>query len=132
MMRQLPFSMLLLCAGLAAAGDMVSSKSIKVQLFAAPAFVSEVSVDAPNNQCLSLDNNLIDGSVQSLLIGGHDVAGVIKRDDSWSCRFFGDYECKDNAGDYLTIPDGVNNLASIGWGTRIHSLRCRNFGLPGP
>lgn len=31
----------------------------------------------------------IDGSVQSVLVGGHDVASVIKRDDSWSCRFFG-------------------------------------------
>lgn len=42
---------------------------------------------------------------------------------TWSSN----YECKDNAGDYLTIADGVNNLSSIGWGTRIRSLRCRNF-----
>jgi hypothetical protein len=126
-MRQLPFSLLLLCAGLAAADDIVTKGRIKVQLFAAPAFVSEVSVDAYHNQCLSLDNNLIDGRVQSLLVGGHDVAGVLKRDDYWNCRFFDNYECKDNAGDYLTIADGVNNLSSIGWGTRIRSLRCRNF-----
>jgi hypothetical protein len=58
MMRQLPFSLLLLCAGLAAADDIVTKGRIKVQLFAAPAFVSEVSVDAYHNQCLSLDNNL--------------------------------------------------------------------------
>jgi hypothetical protein len=30
----------------------------------------------------------IDGRVQSLLVGGHDVAGVLKRDDYWNCRFF--------------------------------------------
>jgi hypothetical protein len=58
MMRQLPFSLLLLCAGLTAADDIVTKGRIKVQLFAAPAFVSEVSVDAYNDQCLSLDNNL--------------------------------------------------------------------------
>ncbi|KAH8701411.1 hypothetical protein GQ44DRAFT_717653 [Phaeosphaeriaceae sp. PMI808] len=105
---------------------MVTRTRIKVQLFASPAFVSEVSVDAYDNQCLSLDNNLIDGRVQSLLVGGHDVGGVLKRNDFWSCRFFDNYDCKESE-DCLTIPDGVNNLASIGWGTRIRSLRCRNF-----
>lgn len=58
MMRQLPFSLLLLCAGIAAADDIVTKGRIKVQLFAAPAFVSEVSVDAYHNMCVSLDNNL--------------------------------------------------------------------------
>jgi hypothetical protein len=50
----------LVCAwsGTAAAGDIITSLRIKVQLFAAPAFFSEVSVDAYNNLCLSLDNNL--------------------------------------------------------------------------
>ncbi|KAF2029765.1 hypothetical protein EK21DRAFT_100983 [Setomelanomma holmii] len=118
---------MLLCAGLAVADDIVMKTRIKVQLFASPAFVSEVSVDAYNNQCLSLDNNLIDGRVQSLLVGGHDVAGVLNRDDYWNCRFFDNYGCNENSDDYLTIPDGVNNLSSIGWGTRIRSLRCRNF-----
>lgn len=38
------------------------------------------------------------------------------------------YDCKaDDMEHYLTIADGANNLASIEWGTRIHSLRCRNF-----
>jgi hypothetical protein len=42
------------------------------------------------------------------------------------------YECKANDGcsdsdDCLVIPDGVNNLASKGWGTRIRSLMCRNW-----
>lgn len=68
--------------------DLVNKQRIKVQLFAGPAFVSEVSVDAYSNQCLSLDNNLIDGRVQSILVGGHDVATVLKRDDAWNCRFF--------------------------------------------
>jgi len=40
------------------ADDTISAGKIKVQLFAAPSFLSEVSVDAYNNQCLSLDNNL--------------------------------------------------------------------------
>jgi len=111
MMRILPSTststlLVLLCAALAAADDIVTKGRIKVQLFAAPAFVSEVSVDAYNNQCLSLDNNLydeafsssakgvlicycrIDGRVQSVLVGGHDVAAVLKRDDYWNCRFF--------------------------------------------
>jgi hypothetical protein len=53
----LPAAILAL-AGLAAADDLVTKQRIKVQLFAAPAFVSEVSVDAYHMQCLSLDNNL--------------------------------------------------------------------------
>jgi hypothetical protein len=60
-MRAFPFTTVLLAwAGLAVAGndDTVTSGRIKVQLFAAPSFLSEVSVDAYNNQCLSLDNNL--------------------------------------------------------------------------
>jgi hypothetical protein len=51
-------ALLLMSATLAAADDLVTKGRIKVQLFAAPAFVSEVSVDAYNDQCLSLDNNL--------------------------------------------------------------------------
>ena len=60
-MRRLSLSLAaLVCAwsGTATAGDIITSLRIKVQLFAAPAFFSEVSVDAYNNQCLSLDNNL--------------------------------------------------------------------------
>lgn len=61
MMRILPTALLLLlCVLIATADDIVTKGRIKVQLFAAPAFVSEVSVDAYNNQCLSLDNNLYD------------------------------------------------------------------------
>jgi hypothetical protein len=26
--------------------------------------------------------------VQSLLVGGHDVASVLKRDDYWNCYFY--------------------------------------------
>ncbi|UPX20637.1 uncharacterized protein EKO05_0010865 [Ascochyta rabiei] len=129
-MRSLPlaiFSSLLASARLAVADDMITNLRIKVQLFAAPAFFSEVSVDAYNNQCLSLDNNLIDGRVQSILVGGHDVAAVLSRDDYWYCQFFDNYDCKSDRSDqYLTFADGVNNLASIGWGISIHSLRCCN------
>jgi hypothetical protein len=28
---------------------------------------------------------------------------------------------------FLIIADGANNLGSIGWGTRIHGLKCRNW-----
>jgi hypothetical protein len=88
----------------------------------------------------------IDGRVQSILVGGHDVASVIKRDDYWNCCFyeyvsfrffpltpqntdvkFSNYDCKATNDDFLTIPDGVNNLGSVGWGTRIRGLKCRNF-----
>jgi hypothetical protein len=51
-------SLLLAWAALVVASDTITSGKIKVQLFAAPSFLSEVSVDAYNNQCLSLDNNL--------------------------------------------------------------------------
>jgi hypothetical protein len=54
----LPTALLLALPGLALADDLVTKGRIKVQLFAAPAFVSEVSVDAYHMQCLSLDNNL--------------------------------------------------------------------------
>ena len=129
MLRSVAVFLVALSAGLAAADDLVTRTRIKVQLFAAPAFVSEVSVDAYSQQCLSLDNNLIDGRIQSILIGGHDVSTVLKRDDAWMCRFFDNYDCStnDDKKDCLVIPDGVNNLDSIGWGTRIHSLMCRNF-----
>ncbi|XP_014553974.1 hypothetical protein COCVIDRAFT_40110 [Bipolaris victoriae FI3] len=122
-------TLLLVWAASVAASDTITSGKIKVQLFAAPSFLSEVSVDAYNNQCLSLDNNLIDGRVQSILVGGHDVASVLQRDDFWNCRFYDNYDCKGDMDmdSYLTVPDGVNNLGSIGWGTKIHGLKCRNF-----
>ncbi|KAF1830246.1 hypothetical protein BDW02DRAFT_573243 [Decorospora gaudefroyi] len=107
---------------------LITAARIKVQLFATPSFLNEVSVDAYNGQCLSLDNNLIDGRVHSVLVGGHDVRSVLLRDDYWSCRFYDNYTCNtdDNLDSFLSIPDGANNLGSIGWGTRIHGLRCRN------
>lgn len=51
-------AVLLAWTGTVLAGDTITAGKIKVQLFAAPSFLSEVSVDAYNNQCLSLDNNL--------------------------------------------------------------------------
>lgn len=30
----------------------------------------------------------IDGRVQSILVGGHDVSAVLSRDDYWYCQFF--------------------------------------------
>lgn len=56
--RMLLVVVALVLVDFAAADDTVTSGRIKVQLFAAPSFLSEVSVDAYNNQCLSLDNNL--------------------------------------------------------------------------
>ena len=49
---------LLVLFGSAAADDAVREDRIKTFLFAMPAFFSEVAVDAPNNTCVSLDNNL--------------------------------------------------------------------------
>jgi hypothetical protein len=72
-MRALPTaSAFLALIGLAAADDLVTKGRIKVQLFAAPAFVSEVSVDAYNDQCLSLDNNLYDAR-NAPICGGYVV-----------------------------------------------------------
>jgi hypothetical protein len=104
-----------------------------------------------------ISDSRIDGRVQSLLVGGHDVATVLRRDDFWNCQFFeyvcalrqsletrgkgreannihSNYDCKANDGcsdsdDCLVIPDGVNNLASKGWGTRIRSLMCKNWDI---
>jgi len=44
--------------GQVAADDAVSENRIKVFLFAEPAFYAEVQVDAVNNTCVSLQNNL--------------------------------------------------------------------------
>lgn len=130
MMRGLCLTTLLgALAGLvggAAADGMVTSTRIKVQLFAAPGYLSEVSIDAHNDVCVSLDNNLIDGMVQSILVGGHDVATVLQRNDFWHCQFYDNYDCKGDTDAYLAIPDGVNSLGSHGWGTRIHGIRCHN------
>jgi hypothetical protein len=41
-----------------ASDDLVGNDRIKVFLFAKPAFWSEVAVDAYNNVCIDLDNNL--------------------------------------------------------------------------
>ena len=108
-MRPLTVTALLLACVATGAADnaliMVSKMRIKVQLFASPSFISEVSVDVNNGVCLSLDNNLyadelpwhtlriltpcrIDGQIQSILVGGHDVTTVYQRNDWWSCRFF--------------------------------------------
>jgi hypothetical protein len=48
---------LALCTA-ASADDTVSETRIKVFLFAEPAFYSQVQVDAVNNTCVSLQNNL--------------------------------------------------------------------------
>ncbi|KAI4682758.1 uncharacterized protein J4E84_007222 [Alternaria hordeiaustralica] len=66
--------------GTVLADDTISGTKIKVQLFAAPSFLSEVSVDA------------------------------------------GD----ENMDQFLSISDGANNLGSVGWGTKIHGLKCSN------
>jgi hypothetical protein len=67
----------------------------------------------------------------------------MKRDDYWNCYFYeyvelrecverdadtldSNYDCKGDNTNFLAVPDGANNLASIGWGTRIRAVRCRN------
>ncbi|KAF2797104.1 hypothetical protein K505DRAFT_236249 [Melanomma pulvis-pyrius CBS 109.77] len=117
-------ALLLALCGVGAADDAVGENRIKVFLFAEPAFFSEVQVDAVNNTCVSLLNNLIDGRVQSLLVGGHDVSTVLKRMDYWYCVFYDNYACAGTEDQNLVFPDGVNNLASANWQTKIHSLQC--------
>ena len=39
------------------------------------------------------------------------------------------YDCKGDEKNALAVPDGVNNLASIGWGTRIRAVLCRNAAM---
>ncbi|PSN69348.1 hypothetical protein BS50DRAFT_464356, partial [Corynespora cassiicola Philippines] len=119
-------ALVVLFAGSVVAGDVISGNRIKVFLFAAPAFFSEVAVDAYNNTCVSLDNNLIDGRVRSILVGGHDVVSVLSRTDGWYCDFFDNYDCSGDDTQRKTFADGVNNLGSSGWGRRIHSIRCTN------
>jgi hypothetical protein len=87
-MRSLPALAVFLVAGLAAADDLVTKTRIKVQLFAAPAFVSEVSVDAYHMQCLSLDNNLYVGHFMEEIRYGEKWEGVLTayvQQDRWPC-----------------------------------------------
>ncbi|KAF2877273.1 hypothetical protein BDV95DRAFT_481777 [Massariosphaeria phaeospora] len=106
------------------ADDPVTEGRIKVFLFASPAFFAEVAVDAQRDKCVSLYNNLIDSKVQSVLVGGHDVAAVSRRRDYWYCVFYNNYECRGEEADMLMFPDGINNIAGDQWEARIHSLRC--------
>ncbi|KAF2019181.1 hypothetical protein BU24DRAFT_447747 [Aaosphaeria arxii CBS 175.79] len=107
-----------------AADPGISKDRIKVFLFASPAFWGEVAIDAYKNQCIDLDNNLIDGSVQSILIGAHDIPTVMKRTDDWYCMFYDNYDCTGNEEDMLVFAAGVNNLRSVRWETKIHALKC--------
>ncbi|KAF2243147.1 hypothetical protein BU26DRAFT_437837 [Trematosphaeria pertusa] len=117
--------LLALCS-VALAGDFVADNRIKVFLYGFPSFFSEVAVDVYNNTCLGLGNNLIDGHVQSILVGGPNVDAVLSRSDCWYCMFYDNYGCSGTDDMTLTIPAGVNNLASAGWGARIHSISCIN------
>ncbi|KAF2714052.1 hypothetical protein K504DRAFT_368821 [Pleomassaria siparia CBS 279.74] len=119
-------SLLLALCSVVAADDAVTDGRIKVFLFAQPAFFSQVQVDAQNDTCVSLRNNLIDGRVQSLLVGGQNVTAVLKRMDYWWCVFYDNYSCAGSEDTMLVYPDGMNNLASIDWQAKIHGLRCTN------
>lgn len=116
--------LILALSGVASAG-FVSPDRIKVFLFAAPAFWQEVAIDAYKNVCIDLDNNLIDGRVQSILIGGHSVPEVMERKDDWYCTFYDNYDCIDNANGTMIFSAGVNNLRSVGWQKKIHALMCQ-------
>ncbi|CAI6337150.1 unnamed protein product [Periconia digitata] len=122
----MPFALLL--AIVAADDPVVTSDKIKVFLFGAPAFYSEVGVEVRNNTCLSLDNNLIDGRVKSALVGGHDVLSVQARTDRWYCVLWDNYDCQGENESRLFVPGGENNLMSAGWGSRVHGVQCFNPG----
>ncbi|KAF1948251.1 hypothetical protein CC80DRAFT_327984 [Byssothecium circinans] len=113
--------------GFATAGEMlVGPDRIKVFLFAAPAFYSEVGVDVRNSTCLSLDNNLIDGRVRSVLIGGSDVWAVRARKDNWYCVLWDNHECQGGDAQKIVVSGGQNNLESAGWGSRVRGVQCVN------
>ncbi|KAF2727026.1 hypothetical protein EJ04DRAFT_517516 [Polyplosphaeria fusca] len=104
--------------------DPVLEGRIKVWLFAYPAYFKGVLVDAYKDECTSLDNNLIDGQVNSFLVGGPDVETVMSRTDTWYCVFYDTYDCSGEDEDMLISPQGINNLNSVGWASQLHSLMC--------
>lgn len=124
--RYLVLFTVLALAGLAITSDFVANDRIKVFLYGGVAFCAEVSVDMLNDTCHSLDNNLIDGMVFSALVGGNDVRTVLRRDDSWYCIFYDNYDCNGDDDNRMYIPGGDNNLQTSGWHDRVHGLRCIN------
>ncbi|KAK7187789.1 hypothetical protein DPSP01_010837 [Paraphaeosphaeria sporulosa] len=104
----------------------VATDHIRVFLFGQTSYFSEVAVDVRNNTCLSLDNNLIDGKVQSVLVGGHNIWDVYQRNDEWYCILYDNFDCTGSEASMITVAGGTNNLATAGWGNRVHGLRCIN------
>jgi hypothetical protein len=49
----------------------------------------------------------------------------LQRTDYWYCTFYDNYDCSGDEDDMLMFGDGVNNLRSVNWQTKIHALRCR-------
>ncbi|EAT78943.1 hypothetical protein SNOG_13496 [Parastagonospora nodorum SN15] len=70
---------------------------------ALPPFLALLALAAADDLVTTMGASKIDGRVQSLLVGGHDVATVLRRDDYWNCRFFDNYDCIETD-DCLTIP----------------------------
>lgn len=99
---------------------------IRVFLFGQAAYFSEVAIDVRNDTCLSLDNNLIDGKVQSVLVGGHNIWDVYDRKDEWYCILYDNYDCQGSEDAMIPVPGGANNLGTVGWGNRVHGVRCFN------
>lgn len=106
--------------------DFVFSDHIRVFLFGKAAYFSEVAIDMRNDTCLGLDNNLIDGKVQSVLVGGHDIWDVFNRDDEWYCMLYDNYNCEGSADSMILVAGGTNNLETAGWDNRVHGLQCIN------
>ncbi|KAF2181327.1 hypothetical protein K469DRAFT_589910 [Zopfia rhizophila CBS 207.26] len=101
----------------------VTENMIKVWLFAQPAYWQGLSIDVPLRNCVSLSNNLIDGKVQSILVGGATVPEVLKRRDKWVCEFYDEYDCGDDDKLFST-GDGIYSLQSGGWWAKIHGVKC--------
>ncbi|KAF1976225.1 hypothetical protein BU23DRAFT_456497 [Bimuria novae-zelandiae CBS 107.79] len=102
----------------------VDGNHIRVFLFGQAAYFQEVAIDLRNNSCQGLDNNMIDGKVHSVLIGGHDIWDVYRRDDDWYCILYDNYECTGE--DKLFVPGGANNLRTVSWENRVHGVLCIN------
>ncbi|KAF2656153.1 hypothetical protein K491DRAFT_597531 [Lophiostoma macrostomum CBS 122681] len=116
--------LLSLCGLGATQNHLVDDQHIKVFLFAYPAFWSQVAVDAPKDVCVDLDNNMIDGRVQSALVGGFDVASVMNRTDNWYCTFYDNYDCEGDVNSTLVFSAGVNDLRSANWQDKVHGILC--------
>ena len=127
-MALFPFKILLLffslltTLGLVRAGG--DGDAIKVWFFEESLFGGGTSVWVGKDECVSLEDTSVNGTVNSILINGDSVWDVIQRTDGWECEFFDNYECDDSDESSLYLYDGANSLAGGKWANRVLSVQC--------